>query len=128
MKDIDFFMEPVRIRLTRKQLFDKSKKETKMFKGSIHGGFFTIIIVIILAIFFKNRHNEMNKGSLDISKKSAILNDFTDPNFSAIAMNDFSFLPSIEIQMNEANPTAEIKEFMNNSEENVLKINLEKLS
>ena len=99
-----------------------------MFKGSIHGGFFTIIIVIILSVFFKNRHNEMNKGSLDISKKSAILNDFTDPNFSAIAMNDFSFLPSIEIQMNEANPTAEIKEFMNNSEESVLKINLEKLS
>ena len=63
MKEIDIFYEPVRIRLTRKKLFDKSQKETEMFKGSKYGGCITISIVLVVIIFIKSNLTEMLNGS-----------------------------------------------------------------
>ena len=62
MKNADMFKMPVRIGLTHKNLFDRGKRQTKMFKGSIYGGFLTIITMLILVVFFMIKFREMFSG------------------------------------------------------------------
>ena len=105
MKDIDFFMQPVRIRLTRKNLFDRQQQQTKMFKGSIYGGCFTIGLVILLITFFILKLEEMQSGSNDISKQTVHFNDFGEEHSNSVDMKTTNFLPSIAFRLNTDSPT-----------------------
>ena len=67
--------------------------------GSIYGGFFTLIIIATLGIYFFIKFNQIWLGHNDNFKHKIMLNEFENPEFKQIEMKNFNFMPSIAIRL-----------------------------
>ena len=95
LKDLDAFKAPVNLYFHRRGSKNKKQHVTEM--GSYIGGIMTIIAGMLLTGIISGLVLDMYNGRKDIETRSELTNPMRD-GLNQANINDFHFLPTIEIR------------------------------